>query len=212
MVHQRESTVEIALFQGSSCLALRSCSFKETSAQMLTVINQMLHDHQLTLTSLNFIAVNRGPGPYTTIRTIVTTANGLAYASNISLIGVESLATLVRSGNDDTYTHTFGLLQAYAGRVYWAQYDHAHDTLAQGVEPVTVFIEQLKHFLAEYPHARIRLVGQGFTIYHDEFMKAFETPFIPADIMNFATIDMMAAAALEHWQTGKAAKILFPAY
>ena len=77
-------------------------AFKELSAkgknftyQLLPEIKNLLKEEKCSLKTLSYIAVGRGPGSYTGIRTGVAVAAGLSYGLKIPLVGFFSLESYV---------------------------------------------------------------------------------------------------------------------
>ena len=80
-------------------------AFKQLSAkgknftyQLLPEIKHLLKEENCTLKTLSYIAVGKGPGSYTGIRTGVAVAAGLSYGLKIPLIGFYSLQSYVPNG------------------------------------------------------------------------------------------------------------------
>lgn len=61
------------------------------SESLLPNIQKLLKINKLSLNNLKKIVVVTGPGPFSRMRTAVVTANALAYALNIPVIGINVL-------------------------------------------------------------------------------------------------------------------------
>jgi len=85
-------SVELGLFSEKPHLIdAHSLPKTQASSELILALAQFLQKHQLHFAQLPFIVVNQGPGPFTTLRTVIATANGLSFASAIPLIGVDAL-------------------------------------------------------------------------------------------------------------------------
>ena len=87
--------------------------------QLITVIERLLGEQNLDYTDLDVIAVNRGPGSFTGIRSAVALSCGVALAAGIPVIGVtshETLAALLAS--DEGGDPLLVALDARRGEVY----------------------------------------------------------------------------------------------
>ena len=95
--------IQIALFDPTSLTELGRigvldslCASKIEASKMLApLVGQLLTQNSLALSDLKFIAANRGPGPFTTLRTVLASVNGLAFATKLPLIGVDSLDAML---------------------------------------------------------------------------------------------------------------------
>lgn len=72
--------------------------------QLITIVERLLANESLSYDDLAVIAVNRGPGSFTGIRSAVALARGLAVASGLPVLGVtshEALAVKLRHDHLD---------------------------------------------------------------------------------------------------------------
>ena len=89
-------TCSVALSADGNILGLReSQSEKAHSRQLGIFIRELLTENDLEVAQLDAIAVSMGPGSYTGLRIGVSTAKGLAYGSDLPLIGIGTLDILV---------------------------------------------------------------------------------------------------------------------
>ena len=71
------------------------------SKLVLQMVEQVLQESGFSLSNLDVIAVNTGPGSFTGVRIGLGVTQGLAYAADVAVIGVcslEVLATSIDSG------------------------------------------------------------------------------------------------------------------
>tara|TARA_B100000242_G_scaffold196509_1_gene141964 strand:- start:399 stop:1121 length:723 start_codon:yes stop_codon:yes gene_type:complete len=74
----------------------------ELSEIIVPTIKMFLHDNLISLNKVSFLAVGCGPGSFTGIRSIISTALGIKISYNhIKSIGVNSLAGLAMSALDE---------------------------------------------------------------------------------------------------------------
>lgn len=74
----------------------------QASSQILLAIDQLLQAHRCKVTDLQFIAANLGPAPFTSLRVVIATVNGLCFATGVPLIGVNGLQAFVTEFAPDT--------------------------------------------------------------------------------------------------------------
>lgn len=67
---------------------------KSHASSLTLLIGQLLEENGLKVSSLDAVAVSKGPGSYTGLRIGVSAAKGLAYGAGIPLIGINTLAAM----------------------------------------------------------------------------------------------------------------------
>jgi len=89
----------VSLAKEGVCLVLKEENKGDYShAEKLHVfIEKLLLEQNLTVADLDAVAVGKGPGSYTGLRIGVSTAKGLAYATGIPLISVDTLQALAKT-------------------------------------------------------------------------------------------------------------------
>jgi tRNA threonylcarbamoyl adenosine modification protein YeaZ len=118
----------LTLFGDGQPLGDLSLSDSRASSHLITHISSLLAEHHLALTDLSFIAINKGPGAFTSLRVSVATVNGIAFGINMPLVGVDGLEALCCQMAAVTPTAIPGiqetlfvaLLNAYNNDVYYA--------------------------------------------------------------------------------------------
>jgi tRNA threonylcarbamoyl adenosine modification protein YeaZ len=81
--------IKAALVYPTRVLSLE-LSFAKNHKGLIGAIEQLLKKNKVKLTDLGLIAAVIGPGPFSRIRSAVTTANALAFTLNIPLVGLRS--------------------------------------------------------------------------------------------------------------------------
>jgi len=80
-----------ALCDRNGIIDLRENTEGRSHASLLTVfIDSLLKEHSVGTHDLEAVAVSKGPGSYTGLRIGVSVAKGIAYASSIPLIGINT--------------------------------------------------------------------------------------------------------------------------
>lgn len=164
----------------------------QASKKLIVTCDNLLNNNNVVLSDLSFIAVNQGPGPFTTLRTAITYANGISFASSIPLIGINSLEALLQEYNDHTYLRTVALLNAFGNDVYWAT------SQTTGCCSITTVLEQVKTM---YPQQTVRFIGNGAILHQETIMQFFGThAFMPSPVPEHCSIEQVGIMALEKWK------------
>lgn len=94
------------------------------SQLILPMMDELLGEAGIALSALDAIAFGRGPGAFTGVRIAVGVAQGAAYAADLPLVPVSTLAALAQRGFRELGWRR--LLPAYDARmqeVYWGAYE-----------------------------------------------------------------------------------------
>jgi tRNA threonylcarbamoyladenosine biosynthesis protein TsaB len=124
----------VALCSNEGLVSLRESHDTKSHASMITVfIDEILKEQGLKVRDLEAIAVSRGPGSYTGLRIGVSAAKGIAYASSLPLIGIDTTLSMFM-GFKEKYLSTIvnpenaffcPMLDARRLEVYCAVYDYS---------------------------------------------------------------------------------------
>jgi len=95
----------VAIARDGNCLTVaRSKELMGHAANLTLLIEKVLKKSGTGINQLDAVAVSRGPGSYTGLRIGVSTAKGIAYASDLRLIGVPTLQALaIEAGQSGTF-------------------------------------------------------------------------------------------------------------
>ena len=154
---------EMALFINNKIADQLSEDKRHTSKLFIPFLEQLLARNNITLSDLSFCAVNCGPGPFSTLRSIIASVNGLHLATKIPLISIDGLDATFLELYDNTYTNTVVLLNAFNNEVYYL-IAHQNQILAKGYKKIDAFLTEIKQQCADQP---IHFIGNGVTLHHD---------------------------------------------
>lgn len=117
-----EGSIALARTEGSSqhILGQERMPGKTYSADLITKIDTLLVEHQLTVADLSAIAVLNGPGSFTGERIGVAVAKGLAEATGKPLIVLSRLRVLAHKAGT-----TSSALDAHRKELFLGQYEAA---------------------------------------------------------------------------------------
>lgn len=123
----------VCISDGLQILAKKEISDEKSHASKLTVfIQEFFEQLKIKASDLSAVAVSQGPGSYTGLRIGVSTAKGIAYASGIPLIALDSFKALALKVKTEFEKKNQNIADAYfcpmidARRmeVYTATYDN----------------------------------------------------------------------------------------
>lgn len=98
---------------------------------LLPIIERLLGQAELLPQQLDAIAFGRGPGSFTGLRIACSIAKGLAYAHNLPLYPVSSLAVIARQvfEKEGARYPVLAAIDARMNQLYWAYYSDMNDIL-----------------------------------------------------------------------------------
>lgn len=208
IMHAGYSTFQVGLYNNHQLLDHQADDKKNACKQLISIINTLLHNHDLRLNNLDFIGVNQGPGPFTTLRITITTANGLAFATGIPLVGVNSQYALLHEYRDTQWPLSIVILNAFNHDLYYAiEYKK---TLNEGCKNHELLLHELKE---KYPGQPIRFLGNGASLYKPLIISLFGSDaFIPDPLPEEPSLNGLAECAREYYAQKKIHSQLLPIY
>jgi tRNA threonylcarbamoyladenosine biosynthesis protein TsaB len=114
----------VAALLDGECFELFETGENLHSSRMLPMVDEVLAHSSIALHDIDCIAVGVGPGSFTGLRIGVGIAQGLAYAANLPVVSVSSLAALAGARTDN---RVLAGIDARMGEIYWACYRREQD-------------------------------------------------------------------------------------
>ena len=94
------------------------------SQYLIPIIERLLNDAHLTINELDAIAFGCGPGSFTGVRIATSVAQGLAFAANLPVIPISTLAIVAQhAARINNLTKIIASIDARLNEVYWGAYE-----------------------------------------------------------------------------------------
>ena len=200
------NNVQIGLFEGQTLRDEISIEKFHASKFLMDRLVTLLQEHSLTWSDISFIGINQGPGPFTTLRAIITTVNGISFAQAIPLVGVDGLIALLKESQKETIT--IALLNAFNKDVYFG--------IKKNEQYVTGWQEGIS-FLNEtaqkYNDQTVLFIGNAVPLFKETIETLFGADAISDKLTNTASLQAITNIAQEKWNQNKnSEKKLLPIY
>lgn len=188
-LHTTYTNVESALARDNQMLELCSLTKEQASAQLIPTIDALLSINQLKLVDISHIIVNQGPAPFTTLRTIIATANGIAFAHQVPLVGVDALEAFMSEYTNKYIGPTAVLMNAFNKAVYYCISDPIHNQKLKGYAPITTSMDLIKEICKDVP---VNCIGNGAQLYRTDIETALGTQvYFPDPLPLTASIEQI---------------------
>lgn len=200
------NNVTAALCKDTSILQSITCHKHEASKNLIIHLDSLLEAQSIHWKSLSFIAVNQGPAPFTTLRAVITTANALAFAHTIPLIGVDGITTFLHAVQKKE-TVTIVLLNAFAHDLYYGIQDQ--NTVTTGWMHKDKLLQTLED---TYKERALYCTGNGVTLIQDDLQKTFSNITIAHPLTDYTPFESVVTKAYTQWHAHKTNTSLLPLY
>jgi tRNA threonylcarbamoyladenosine biosynthesis protein TsaB len=198
--------IQVGFFSHSLLTAQRSIPKFNACQQLTFVINDIVKQHVTDSSHLDFIGINQGPAPFNTLRALISSANGIAFATQIPLVGANGLKALYTTSRA---AQPVVLLNAFNQEVYYAYKKQAD--LALGVAK---FDEIIPAILLHMPHGVITFLGNGSRMYQKQIVTAFgkRAEFQTSDTAVNLPLEVLGRICLNKFKQGEHVFALTPLY
>jgi len=96
---------------------------RQHTERVLPMVDSVLHKAGVSLSQLDALAFNCGPGSFTGVRVGTSVAQGLAFSVNLPVIPVSSLAALAQLAfREGQHQQVLSSIDARMNEMYWACY------------------------------------------------------------------------------------------
>jgi tRNA threonylcarbamoyladenosine biosynthesis protein TsaB len=196
-VHTTYTHIQIGIFKNTVLVDYAQEDNKRSSQNFIPLLHDLLTRNNKTLADLAFIAAYQGPGPFTTLRVSIASVNGLGFATQLPLVGVDGLDAFLEEQKDLGYAYTIALLNAFSNDVYVGIYDRLKNTITyKGYRNIAFLLEQLAQ-----QKETIKFVGNGTDLYSQIIQATLgDYAYIPELNPAVCSLESVAKAGLSSFQ------------
>ncbi|MDO5556372.1 MAG: tRNA (adenosine(37)-N6)-threonylcarbamoyltransferase complex dimerization subunit type 1 TsaB [Clostridia bacterium] len=149
----------VAISENLNCIKeLNIDNLKTHSETLIPLIEQLLDTVKITLTDINLIACDIGPGSFTGIRIAIATVKAIAQSLDIPIVEVSSLEAL--SYNVQNHDNICALIDARNNQVYCGIFNKNYNLLENYLADD---INNILHIINKYKN--IAFVGDGAVVH-----------------------------------------------
>lgn len=179
---------------------------------LLPMLDALLAEAGLTATQLDAVAFGRGPGSFTGVRIAASVAQGIAFAADLPVVPISTLAALawrgLQTGHD---VQVFAAIDARMGEIYCAGYRR----LAQGALQAVTDEQVTAAAAVRVPPGAVWYgVGSGWAVYADALRSRFGSALQAVDATALPHASDIAALAVIEFHAGRSvtAELALPVY
>lgn len=188
--------ISLGLYQEDKAVSLVRNEKGRVSRDLISSIHALLEAHSLSFQNLSYIAVDTGPGAFTSLRVLLTTANALSFAQRIPLVGCNGLHAMMDTliAQTDNVLRVV-LLNAFNNEVYY-RICRANGTplVEDGYADRADVVTMLNEIEGVYVVA-----GNGFAL-HEVYFQEHLSGSLQTAVMPTASLEALAAQAHATWK------------
>lgn len=187
-----------ALLHDNDCEEVFEIIPRQHTERVLPMVDQLLSTANLSLSQLDAIAFNCGPGSFTGVRVGTSVAQGLAFSCDLPVIPVSSLAALAQLAyREEKKEKVLSVIDARMNEIYWGCYQLESGLMAlvgnEKVSPVSaVNIEGEWHCL-----------GSGMDTFQTELQQSKQVNITSSKLTCFPHAQDIAILAADLYKQGK---------
>lgn len=192
----------VALLEDDNLLAEYTVNYKKTHSQtLLPMLDEIVQMTDTDLSSIDVIAVAKGPGSFTGLRIGSATVKGLGLALDKPIIGIPTVEGLAMNLYE-TDAVICPLMDARRNQVYTGIYKFQEGTLQVVKDQIPLGIEEIIEAL-NLLGQKVVFLGDGVPVYKDIIEKNMAVPysFAPAHV-NKQRAGAIGVRAFEYYRQG----------
>lgn len=137
---------------------------RQHAQRILPMVQKLLADKNLQFADLDALAFGRGPGSFTGLRIAAGVIQGMAFAANLPVIPVSTLAALALQAYEITgCNRILACLDARIDEVYWAGFEVRDDQIILQNDEYLCKPELMQTAFFEQVNEALTVVGNGLS-------------------------------------------------
>ena len=171
---------------------------------ILTMVDELLSESELSLTQLDALAFGRGPGAFTGVRIATGIIQGLAMSADLPVVPVSTLAALAQGVISES-KQVACAIDARMGEVYWALYQANEGEIMQLVGTERVCLPDSVNIPATDPIAEMGSwlgVGSGWETYETKLRERMGNTLIGFRQGDYPSAEAVCTIAADAYQRG----------
>ncbi len=196
IIQSNYTGIEIALCDKEQILKKIFIDKKYSSKNLIPDIENILKNTELEIDQISFIGVNQGPGPFTTLRVAITTANALNFALKIPLVSINGLEIFLQENKSKKHNITVAILNAFNNDVYFGillNIEH----LEIGCKNIDLFLKELQ---TSFGNQKIEFIGSGINFFESNIKDILKDNFYISEPLPLGpSLEALAKASYSKW-------------
>ena len=192
-IETASETVSVALSINGETVERYEHAPRQHAELLLPWVEQLLAEAEIGFNALDAVAFSRGPGSFTSLRIGIGVVQGLAWASDLPVIPVSSLAATAQSAFDEGIKSALIALDARMNEVFTGTFESNDDGIMMSVSPERVCAPDV---VQAPPNTGFHAVGIGFERYQELEKLTDQLASVRTDIWPRASSVIILA---QHW-------------
>ena len=192
----------VAILEDDNLIAEYTVNYKKTHSQtLLPMLDEIVQMTDTDLSTIDAIAIAKGPGSFTGLRIGSATVKGLGLALDKPIVGIPTVEGLAMNLYD-TDAVICPLMDARRNQVYTGIYKFQEGTLQVVRDQLPLGIEEIIEAL-NLLEQKVVFLGDGVPVYKDIIEQKMEVPytFAPAHV-NKQRAAAIGVRAFEYYKQG----------
>lgn len=188
----------VALLVNNSCQECFEIIPRQHTERVLPMVDEILQNADMSLSQLDALAFNCGPGSFTGVRVATSVAQGLAFSADLPVIPVSSLAALAQLAfREEKQEKVLSMIDARMKEVYWGCYQ------AEAGLMKLVASEQVSPVTSVSKDGEWHCLGSGWDTFQTELQQSKQVHITSFSLERFPHAQDIAVLAADLYTQGK---------